>query len=54
MSNLKDLQTEDIRERLLKIKDDYKTIVDQIIPLLQKASLTEKEIDVLLAELQSR
>lgn len=54
MSDLKNLETEDIKERLLKIKEDYKLIVDQILPLLQSASHVEKEIELLLTELQSR
>lgn len=54
MSNLKDLQEEDIKDRLINLQKDYKQLIDGLLPLLQRANLLEKEINLLISELEKR
>ena len=54
VNNLKDIDADILKERLQSINKDYKDLIDKIVPLLQKATLIEKEIELLLTELQSR
>lgn len=54
MSDLNNLREEDIKERLETIQREYRDIIDKLLPLLQKASFIEKEISLLVSELESR
>jgi len=54
MNELKDLQEEDIKSRLEELQKLYKKVTQEILPLLKQANLIEKEISLLISELEKR